>query len=356
MPAFQQERALSTEALPARRRRSRIGLYAPFLLLLLLATAWSLGWFFIREKTRSGLDTWIAGEAAEGRRWSCADRTFGGYPFRIEIGCSDFTLDRPDVRVSLGRLLVVSQIYSARHVIAEVAGPLRVDAGLTRADGRWRLLQASVIVGDRGFDRISLVTEGPEVSVAWAGGDPLAFVSRRFEAHLRPEPTDATAYDLAVRNEGAVIPGLDALVGGTEPADLVLSLDVTQAKDLPARPLWSEMERWRLAGGRVDLTSLSMVKGPRRAEVKGVLGLDDAHRPEGRVDIAAANLGGLAGRLAGNAGLAGLLGSLFGVPDAAPPPVVGGVALKPLPQLRFEGGRVQIGPLPIPGLRLPALY
>lgn len=354
--AIQQERALSTEALPL-RRRSRLGLYAPFALLLLLAAAWSVGWFVIREKTRAGLDEWIAGEAAEGRRWSCADRTFGGYPFRIEIGCSDFTLDRPDVRASLGRLLVVSQVYSARHVIAEVAGPLRIEAGPIKADGRWTLLQASVITGERGFERISLVTDAPAISVAGVDPDVLGFTSRRFEAHLRPEPTDATAYDLAIRNEGAVIPGLDAFVGGTEPADLVLSLDVTQAKDLPARPLWSELERWRVAGGRIDLTSLTMVKGPRRAEVKGVLGLDDRHRPQGRIDIAAANLGGLAGRLAGNAGLAGLLGTLFGAPEPAPAaPAKGGAPLKPLPQLRLENGRVQIGPLPIPGLRLPSLY
>ena len=341
------------------RRRSRLGLYAPFLVLLALALAWSVAWFVIRERTRTGLDDWISAEAGAGRRWSCADRTIGGFPFRIEIGCSNFTLDRPDVHVAVGRLLVVSQIYNPRHVIAEASGPLALTAGQTRAQGKWKLLQASVITADRGFDRISLVVDGPDVAVDGPPTGALDLASRRFEAHLRPDPARTDTFDFVAESNGAVIPGLDALVGGNEPADLRLSVAVTEARDLPARPLLSELERWRLAGGRLELGSLSLARGSRRAEAKGTFGLDDLHRVQGQVDLSAARLGGLLGRLTGTGGIGGLLlGALLGAPPAEPAPERNDRAapLKPLPPIRLDGGRLYFGPLAIPGVRLTPLY
>lgn len=339
-----------------RRRRSRVGLYGPFALLALVAIGWTIAWFVIREQTRTGIDDWVTAEAAEGRRWSCADRAFGGYPFRIELRCSSLAVDRPDVHASLGRLVVVSQVYRPGHVIAEVSGPLRIEAGPVRVEGGWRLLRASVVASEGALDRLSLVAEDPAVTVDNPGAPSFQVRSRRFEAHLRPEPGQPGTFDLAIRSEGAVIPGLDDLVGGTEPADIAASLDVSQAADLPARPLWSELERWRLAGGRVELSSLTMAKGPRRAEAKGRIGIDELHRPSGQLAISATGLGGLLGRLTTGSGLGGaLLGAILGVPE--PNPRAGGDgALKPLPPLRLEGGRLFVGPLPIPGVRIPALY
>ena len=37
-------------------RRSRFWLYTPFVLLLLLAIAWSIAWFVIRSRTTEALD------------------------------------------------------------------------------------------------------------------------------------------------------------------------------------------------------------------------------------------------------------------------------------------------------------
>lgn len=340
------------------RRRSRLGLYIPFVILIALAALWTVGWFVIREKTRAGLDEWTAAEAGAGRRWSCADRGFSGYPFRIEVSCSDFTLDRPDVHASLGRLLVVSQVYQPRHIIAEASGPMRVTAGPNTAEGSWRLLQASVVAIDRGFERISLVVDAPTIRVV----GPLAMevASRRFEAHLRPDPARPDAFDLAVLSMGALIPGLDDLIGGEHPADISIGLDINQARDLPARPLWGELERWRLAGGRIGITGVSITKGPRRAEAKGLIGIDELHRAQGQLDVSAANIGGLLGRIIGNGAGLNLLGALLGAPPPAgadqQPKTDAAGALKPLPQIRLSGGRVFFGPLQIPGIRLTPLY
>ena len=342
-----------SEALPPPRRPSRIGLYLPIALLALLAGGWSIGWFVIRSQATAGLDEWIRTEAADGRRWTCADRTVGGYPFRIEIGCSEFTIERPDVSASIGRLLVVSQIYKPGHIIAEASGPLRLKAGTTQVDGTWRLLQASVILKGKSFDVISVVAEDPSVSGKEQWGITWQTASKHFEGHLRPRPEDRTAMDLATTSLGAKVPGLDDAMGGSEPADIIMNLTVTETDDLPARPLWGELERWRAANGVATLTSLKIVKGNRRLEGTGRVAIDAQHRPEGQLDLGAANLGGALGQL--TSGGAGILGALFGGGGRAPEGAVA-AGLKPLPPLRIQDGRLLVGPLPIPGVRIPSLY
>ena len=327
---------------------------------MLLALGWSAAWLVIRDQTRSGLDDWIASQAADGRRWSCGDRAFGGFPFRIEIRCSDFTLDQTDVHASIGPLLVVSQIYRPRHVIAEAAGPLKIRAGATQAYGAWRLLQASVIVADGGFERISVSVENPTTRVDDPVVGQVELSSRHFEAHLRPDPTKPAAFDLAITSLAAKNPLLDTFLGGVEPADIRVGLDITEARDLGGRPLATELERWRLAGGRVELTALSIAKGPRRLEATGGFGLDERHRVQGQLDARAAQIGGLLGQLAaaGN-GVGGLLGALLGATAQPPPgPKAGGppAALTSLPPLRLDGGRLVVGSIQIPGFRLPPLY
>lgn len=344
---------MSADASPPPRRHSRLGLYLPVGLLALLVIGWSGAWFVFRGRVASGLDEWIAQEAGAGRRWTCADRTIGGYPFRIEIRCADFTVDKPDGRTSLGRLLVVSQVYRPRHVIAEASGPLRVTDGPVEVEGSWKLLQASVIMALDGFDLVSVVAEEPVVKIRDPWGITVDFSSRHFEGHVRPQPGDRTAVDVATSSEGAVIPGLGDLIGGSEPADIALEMSVTRARELPTQPPLKKLESWREAGGSATLTKLSVKKGAARLEGTGSFAIDAEHRPEGQLDLRGAGLGGLLGTFA--AGTGGLLGAILGGGGAAEPAAADS-SLRRLPPLRMQGGRVLVGPVPVPGLRIPALY
>lgn len=349
---------------PARpaRRPSRFWLYAPFATVALLATIWTIGWFVIRGRTVDGLDTWVASEAEAGRRWTCAERSVGGYPFRIEVGCATLSVTRPDVSATLGRLVVVAQVYDPGWVIAELAGPLKLQAGSTAVEGEWTSTRASVRL-ERGIvERASLVVEAPSVRVAGPDIAPTTISARRLETHARPSPTLATTVEASMQADGAIIPGLDALIGGAEPADIGLRLMLLQVRDFPARPLAAEVDRWRASGGRIDVAELGIGKGQGRIEARGTLGIDEQHRPEGRFEVASAGLQGVLGRFTGGgAGLAaGLLGALTGQAQAeirqTAPARPGAPALRPLPPIRLEGGRLYVGPLPIPGLRFGRVY
>jgi hypothetical protein len=344
------------------RRRGRFWLFAPFVLLGLAAAGWSAAWVVIRERTTGAIDGWLASEAALGRQWACPNRTVGGFPFRIEVRCDSLSLQRPDSRLTLGPVTALAQVYRPRHIIAHLGGPFRASDGRTDVEGSWSLLQASVRL-DEGLQRASVAIEGPAFRVTGAPPGDLALSAQRLETHLRPNPRrgDEGAYDWTLNVARLALPGLDTLIGGTEPADVDLQLTATQARDIRARPWADELERWREAGGRLEVSHAALAKGGRRIEGTGQFGLDDAHRPQGRAELAAAGIEGLLGSFIGpRAGAtAALLGALTGRSINPAPPAGGGPGksgLTPLPPLRIEDGRVHVGPLPIPGVRLGPLY
>jgi hypothetical protein len=340
------------------RTGSRFWLLAPPVLLVLVAAAWSAAWFVVRARASDAIDAWLVREANAGRNWTCADRSLGGYPFRVEISCSSLRLQHGAVSASLGRVEAVAQVYQPRHVIAEIEGPLQWSDGQVTAEATWGLLEASVRHGPSGFQRVSLVAEAPAVRIAGLGPADISLAGQELEAHLRPNPTRPAAegaYDVAISTRQARIPAVEAWLGNPDPVDLQADTTITQAQDVRARPLIEEFERWREAGGQVDMALLSLVQGARRLEVKGDLRLDELHRPTGRLDVAGAGLDGLLAPLSGGRAAAGeaLLGALLGSRRETPSRPSDNPRL---PSVRLEGGRVFLGVFPIPGARLQPLY
>ena len=230
---------MADAAAPTAARRSRFWLYAPIVLLGLVAVAWSVAWVQIRDRADDALDAWLAAERQAGREWACQDRTLGGYPFRVEVTCATLTLRRGDVTASVGRVTSLAQVYQPRHVITQVEGPVRVTDGQVTVEGNWRHLESSVRGVGKELQRASLVVQEPNLRVTGIGPTDLAFASERLEAHLRPSPAGnpEDAYDGAVTVLQAKVPALDGLLGGAEPADIQLDATVTQAGSFRGRPL-----------------------------------------------------------------------------------------------------------------------
>ena len=359
---------------PTPRRATRPRLFLPFGLLLLLTLAWSIGWLVLRGRAEAELDGMLAREAAAGRTWTCPDRALGGYPFRFELVCPSLAFERADFAARLGRVVAVAQVYRPTHVIVEAQGPLAVSRGPVTAEAEWTLLQASLQVavqdGRGRLDRLSVVTDGLR-GRADAGAGPVAFAARHLEFHARPDPARFAgegAVDASLRAEGATVPSLDPVLGGTEPADIALDATATRAAGFGAGRFADELERWRAGGGSVDVTLASVVKGPRRVRARGTLALDDAHRLAGRLDLEAAGLEAIVGPILAQrfgtergALVGGLIGGLLGavrpreprieqVPQGGPD---AGPRLAPLPPLTLENGRVRLGPFPLPAMLLP---
>ncbi|NIX75164.1 DUF2125 domain-containing protein [Microvirga terricola] len=343
----------------ASARSNRFWLYAPITILLLVAIAWSVAWFVIRNRTSDAMDAWLAAEAKAGRQWTCEDRWMGGYPFRIEVTCDTLSLKQGAISASLGRVESIAQVYQPRLIITEIDGPLTFTDGKVTVQGSWDLLQTSVHTTQNGFQRLSIAADAPRFTISGLAENEIVTVGKHVELHIRPNPSRAEekAYDAAVSVKQASIPFLDALVGGADPVDLSADVTASQAEGFRGRPVAEELERWRTAGGKLDILMLSMAKGPRRLEAKGALQLDELHRPAGQLSIAAAGLDGLLGNAVGGRTNGALIGALLGQgakaaagqPNAQP-------QLMPLPSLRLENGRLVLGPFVIPSIRLMPLY
>lgn len=386
-----------------RRRRGRAWLYGPYLALAVMAVLWSLGWLYVRHRAGAEIDAFLAREAAAGRTWTCPGRTIGGYPFRIELRCEGVTFARADLTWQVGPVVAVAQVYDLGHAIVEATGPLRLKEGSTTLDADWRQLQASFHAALSGFQRASLVVEGPKGTVegvvlgtAAPGAPttpppagavppvpappppeatpvPVTFAAEHLEVHGRPTPgrfEAEGAVDVSARLQGAMLPLLDPVLGSSDPAAFTLDATMSRARGFGARPLPLELERWRGEGGGLDVTALSLAKGERRIQARGRLGLDDAHRLTGDAQLRAAGVEALVASVMGQrfgAERGALIGNLVGgLLNGLARPRGGAAAieqggggdpgLKPLPPLRLADGRVFLGPLAIPNLRLVPLY
>jgi len=342
---------------PIGTRSSRFWLFAPIALLILVAIGWTIAWFVIRDRTAAGLDAFRAAEERAGRQWTCKDRSIAGYPFRVEVSCAELGVVRDGVTVSLGRVESVAQVYQPRFVITEIDGPMTASDGRVTVQGSWRLLEASVRSTRDGLQRLSLVADAPRFTVAGAAPEDVVVSADRFEAHLRPNLSrpQEEAYDVALRLQGASLPALDAFFGDAAPTSLETDVTATRAAGFAGRPLPVEIERWRAAGGKLDILEFSLKKGGKRVDAKGTLFLDDLHRPAGEITLATAGLESLIASIAGKGLGANLIAGLFGG-GGTPPAGTAAPALKALPPLRLDNGRVALGPFVVPRLRLEPLY
>jgi hypothetical protein len=348
-----------------RTLKRRWGLYVPFLLLALACVAWLMSWMVIRKDISLGIAHWMAQEEREGRQWACPQQTVSGFPFRIEVRCQApnghvNTVIGP-IRMRVNALNVVGQVFASGHYIAEVEGPFSLAFPQGEVfEINWKTLQISLQENRGVLTRLSALFELAAFRLTLSSNTPNANTSNvlyaeKLAVHVRPNPerwnTDS-AYDLAMEAENIASPQLDDIVGGKEPLQLAVESTISHMLALTSRPLPMSLDIWRLNGGRLTLSPLHLRKGDRQVILRGDLTLDPQRRIEGRLDISAAGLDTFLQYLAGNnpqtlalisSGLSFLNPGASQNPDAQSPQRV----LKSMPPLRFEKGRVFIGPLAI---------
>jgi len=312
---------------------SRLGLYLPTGLLLLLAIGWSGFWAFASNKADEALSTWMVAEKANGRTWECAGKEIGGYPFRIELQCASIKFASTHMKADLGAFHAAAQIYSPKLILADVSGPLQINSAGVQNIFSWANMRVSLRFNGA-LERFSM-----NISDFKAGelADSALLTAKMVEFHLRTDtarPREDRAADIVINMNEVRASGLDMLIGNREITTINLSGTVTQALRLHMGNWQSALESWRAQNGQIFLESGRLTKGPFSIEGKGALGLDPAHRIQGELMVGARGVGPIVSRFVpGNA--AQLAGALLERKD--------GSAVQ-LP-LRMQEGRVSFGPL-----------
>lgn len=334
-------------------------LYLPFVLLFLAAVGWLISWSIIRSSVSEGLDRWFVSEAQSGRTWTCPKRSVSGFPFRIEVVCT-----APDAsiktglgtfRARLNSLTITSQVYSKGHYIAQAQGPLVValpQGGTVELN--WRTGEFSLEESKGTLTQFSSVLSDVALRFMPARTSaPIVVTADQSALHVRPHPQlfqAQNAFQVAYSATNIANTTLNNAIGGHEGIALSLDATVIQALSLFDRAFPENVDAWRYLGGKLMVSSLQMSKGARQMIARGEIKLDAMNRPEGRVDLSASGIDQLISTISGNNPQAGALvasGLSLLTRNADSSVNNASSSLKSLPPLRFEKGRLLLGPIPL---------
>jgi hypothetical protein len=274
-------------------RRTRWLIAAPLILVLVLAVAWSGVWLYASREAEARINDWQAQQAKAGRVFTCGQQAVGGFPFRIEVRCTNTVAElkdtQPPIAIRLKEILVVAQVWDPKLLIAEFTGPLSVSepGQAPHVTASWTLAQASVRGTPSRPERASIAVDNLKLDGA-APGTPL-FDSKHAEFHARVQFGSwphSPAVDLAINLKAATAPGLGPYT--REPLDADAKAVLHGVKDLSPKSLPARLREWQAAGGKLEIQSARVVQSDAVAIASGTLALSQRGRLDGALRLTVA--------------------------------------------------------------------
>jgi hypothetical protein len=272
-----------------RLRHRRLGLYGPFILLLIVVIAWSIGWLWMRGQVYRGLDAFRATMTQAGYDVSWRTPSVWGYPFRLDLSLSNVAIRAPaGWRLSVPTANAEAEFLTPGHWVLDIPS----DVTLTSRAGealliRTRVLRASLSDFDADPPRLSV--EGLGVTLAGPAGANPFFFSSAAEVHLhtRAGPDDQGAFYLEVDQANAPFTGLLGRIADGKPVTLIADTLYSHAGALSGPDWAASVTRWRDQGGVLDMRSLKLLAGDAVLDAKpGVLTVDQDGRLKGSLSVA----------------------------------------------------------------------
>ncbi|MGI8840186.1 MAG: prephenate/arogenate dehydrogenase family protein [Caulobacteraceae bacterium] len=262
----------------------RLGLYAPFVVLLAFALAWSAGWLALRGEILRRMDAARRPASVSGRTLDWTSREVSGFPFRVDV-----TLDNPRLREPSGWALAAPRLAAEALVFAPTHWVFVAPDGATFT----RPAGGAVIVGAKAL-RASLSDLGahpPRLSVEGIGltfrpapgADPFFLTSAdEFHLHTRAGPGDEGALFVELDGASAGLSGLMARIAGGGPLSLAGDAVYSHAAALTGADWAGAVRAWSAAGGALDVHRLRLAAGEAVIDAHaGTLTVDDAGRLAG---------------------------------------------------------------------------
>ena len=252
------------------RKPLRALLYAPFVAVLLLALAWSAGWFWLRGDVLRRMDTARTAWRAAGHDLGWTARTLSGFPFRLDLDLSDARMgDGSGWAISTPRLNAEAFVFSPSHwvlvapgagtITRRSAGPVIVHAKVLRAslsDFAARPLRLSV-------EGLALTFDAPP------GEKPFLLASAaEFHLHTRAGPDDQGALYLGLENAAPAHGGALERVAAGQSVNLTLDGLYDHAAAMRGRDWPDSLQAWKAAGGAFNLRLLKIEAGGASLEAR----------------------------------------------------------------------------------------
>jgi hypothetical protein len=316
---------------------NRIWIYGPVGLLVLAAVLYSVFWRVQADMLAARLDSANGSEILRGIVFTFAEKSVGGFPFRINAVLSGvtFTDRRPDGETAwrTEQLAIHKLAYRNNLYVLELAGlqsislPAQPGQALRILHVTPAQARASVLLQGGRLARFDLDVLEPEAKDARAAPDQQrTFSAARAQLHLLARPDNTI--DVAARIEnGTIGQGYRPRLGSALPmADLRgkvvqgASFEMLgQGNSFP-----QALEHWRHNGGMLNVERLTLDWAGVKTDMTGSLTVDEDHRLAGELR-GAFDAGALVGALTG--GQFNLQATFAAIPIS----------------LRFRGGDIEAG-------------
>lgn len=167
-------------------------MFLPLAIVVVLALAWTAYWFVAIGLAQTEAAAQRIQLAQRGGELQCGAESWGGFPFRFDVTCSDATVRIAGAKLQLATLRAVAQAYNPWHIVILAEGAARA----TLRDGRsWTSTHeravASLRFGSAGTPRISVDIAGLHV------GELLR--SDTLQLHMRTEADQSRAFAVSAR-------------------------------------------------------------------------------------------------------------------------------------------------------------
>jgi hypothetical protein len=273
-------------------RNRRVWLiYLPVALLVLLAGAWAASWFFQSAFTEKTIAGWREREAREGRNYACGKQTITGFPFRLDVRCSDaiaeLTTTEPPIALKAKEILVASEVSQPTELITTFTSPLTF-AALGRApsfETNWTLGKVTVRGTPDAPEGISIEFGDSIVERVGSGSRATVMKAKRIE--LQGHITEGSAASnpvigLSLHLDEASAPEFPL---AAQPLDADLNMQLRGLADFEPKPWSQRFREVQARRGTIDISKARVQQRELIAVGGGTLGLTASGGLDGEIRV-----------------------------------------------------------------------
>ena len=249
--------------------------------MIVLAGVWSGLWYYATATAETMIAGWREREARKGRVQSCATQTIEGFPFRVELRCSEPAVElrapQPQrLAMQAKDAVAVVRVLQPTQMMADFTGPLLVSepGGSATFTVNWTSATASARGRPFTAERVALAVEGPTVDRTTATGsrdacqgEPHRSAGRGRWRERRP----AARSTLRCGSRAASAPTLHKLT--VQPTDGEITAVLRGLNDFSPKPLRVLLKQMQAAGGSLEITKARVQQGDMIAVGSGTLSL-----------------------------------------------------------------------------------
>lgn len=256
------------------------------LAIIIVIAAWSGLWLWGANQVRSEIEALATGSEFT---FTCGRLDIGGYPFRIDVTCTEASVARLDFTASSPEIKATARIYRPGHVIAFAQPPLMLTDAFFATERRLDFDSAEASLRISGWSLDALALQRLSVRLENAAlhdlliGDTTLLTLGSAELHLLDAAEAGLEGEaLAVFASAQALDYPEADIAG---ANLQSSVILT---DLPTRlTAWAEpalVADWIAGDGTVDVEAFDFTSEEIDLSLSGAAQLDAEGRLNGTVD------------------------------------------------------------------------